>query len=182
MRTVKKLLAVLSVFTILVCCASGSLAWLTASSAPSVSEFSVGKIDVTLTDDTNNTAAVLIPGTTTARDPYVTVKGGSVDCWLFVVVDKAGEAGDCLGWQPAADWILLSGNADADVYYRMVSSSPADQVFHVVGGGAVTVVSDLTRTQINGMAANPPTLTFTARAIQYAGFPGPAAAWAQITK
>lgn len=93
MRVVKMLLAVVSVFTILVCCASGSLAWLTASSAPSVSEFSVGKIDVTLTDDTNNTAAVLIPGTNIVRDPYVTVKGGSVDCWLFVRVDAANGAG-----------------------------------------------------------------------------------------
>ena len=105
MRVVKKLLAAVSVLTILVCCASGSLAWLTARSAPSVSEFSVGKIDLMLKDDTNNTVAVLIPGATVACAPCVTVTGDSVDCWLFVCVDAANGAEDCLNWTPADGWI-----------------------------------------------------------------------------
>lgn len=180
MRVVKMLLAVVSVFTILVCCASGSLAWLTASSAPSVSEFSVGKIDVTLTDSTNsadNTAAVLIPGTTITRDPYVTVKGGSVDCWLFVRVDAANGAEDCLDWTPAEGWSKLESAAET-VYYREVTASSDDQTFQVVKDATLTVKSDLTRTQLASM--NTPTLSFTAYAFQRAGFDGVAAAWAQI--
>lgn len=184
MRVVKMLLAVVSVFTILVCCASGSLAWLTASSAPSVSEFSVGKIDVTLKDDTNsadNTAAVLIPGTTIARDPRVTVKGGSVDCWLFVRVDAANGAGDCLNWMPADGWNRLesgTGETGTTVYYREVAASANDQTFQVVKDATLTVKSDLTRTQLASM--NTPTLSFTAYAFQRASFDGVAAAWAQI--
>lgn len=182
MRAVKMLLAVVSVFTILVCCMSGSLAWLTASSAPSVSEFSVGKIDVTLKDDTNsadNTAAVLIPGTTIARDPRVTVTGGSVDCWLFVRVDAANGAGDCLNWTPAEGWSKLESTAEM-VYYREVTASANDQTFQVVNDAALTVKSDLTRTEIANM--NAPKLTFTAYAFQRAGFEAPADAWAQINK
>lgn len=179
MRVVKMLLAVVSVFMILVCCASGSLAWLTASSAPSVSEFSVGKIDVTLTDDTNNTAAVLIPGTNIVRDPYVTVKGGSVDCWLFVRVDAANGAGDCLIWTPAEGWSKLESTAET-VYYREVTASANDQTFQVVKDGTLTVKSALTRTELASM--NAPKLSFTAYAFQRAGFDGPAAAWAQINK
>ncbi len=181
MRVVKMLLAVVSVFMILVCCASGSLAWLTASSAPSVSEFSVGKIDVTLKDDTNNTAAVLIPGTNIVRDPYVTVKGGSVDCWLFVRVDAANGAGDCLIWTPADGWNRLesgTGETGTTVYYREVAASANDQAFQVVKDATLTVKSDLTRTQLASM--NTPKLSFTAYAFQRAGFDGVAAAWAQI--
>lgn len=180
MRVVKMLLAVVSVFMILVCCASGSLAWLTASSAPSVSEFSVGKIDVTLTDSTNNTAAVLIPGTTIVRDPRVTVTGGSVDCWLFVRVDAANGAGDCLNWTPADGWNRLESETDTTVYYREVTASADDQMFQVVKDGTLTVKSDLTRTELASMST--PKLTFTAYAFQRAGFEEPAAAWAQITK
>lgn len=186
MRVVKMLLAVVSVFTILVSCVSGSLAWLTASSAPSVSAFSVGKIDVTLTDSMNsadNTAAVLIPGTTIPRDPYVTVKGGSVDCWLFVRVDAANGAGECLDWTPVEGWSKLEsgiGETGTTVYYREVTASADAQTFQVVKDGMLTVKSDLTRTQLASM--NTPTLSFTAYAFQRAGFDGPADAWAQITK
>ncbi len=179
MRVVKMLLAVVSVFMILVCCASGSLAWLTASSAPSVSEFSVGKIDVTLTDSANNTAAVLIPGTNIVRDPYVTVKGGSVDCWLFVRADAANGAGDCLTWTPTDGWSRLESAAET-VYYREVEASSDDQTFQVVKGGTLTVKPELTRTELASMSA--PKLTFTAYAFQRAGFDVPASAWAQITK
>ena len=178
MRVVKMLLAVVSVFTILVCCASGSLAWLTASSAPSVSEFSVGKIDVTLADDADNTAAVLIPGTTIPRDPYVTVKGGSVDCWLFVRMDAANGTGDCLNWMPADGWSRLESENAAAVYYREVAASANDQTFDVVNGGTLTVKSELTRAELANMTA--PTLSFTAYAVQRAGFDDVAAAWAQI--
>ena len=181
MRVVKMLLAVASVFTILVCCTSGSLAWLTASSAPSVSAFSVGKIDVTLADDANSAAAVLIPGTTIPRDPYVTVKGGSVDCWLFVCVDAANGAGECLDWTPVEGWSKLesgTGETGTTVYYREVTASSEDQEFRLVDGGTLTVKSELTRTELANMTA--PTLSFTAYAVQRAGFDDPAAAWAQI--
>lgn len=177
MRAVKMLLAVASVFAILVCCISGSLAWLTASSAPSVSAFSVGKIDVTLADDADNAAAVLIPGTTIPRDPRVTVRGGSVDCWLFVRVDAANGAGDCLNWTPADGWSRLESAAKT-VYYREVEASSDDQKFQVVKDGMLTVKSELTRTELASM--NTPTLSFTAYAVQRAGFDDPAAAWAQI--
>ena len=179
MRAVKMLLAVASVFTILVCCTSGSLAWLTASSAPSVSEFSVGKIDVTLADSTNSAdnTAVLIPGTNIARDPYVTVKGGSVDCWLFVRVDAANGAGNCLNWTSVEGWSKLE-SADETVYYREVEASANDQTFQVVKDGTLTVKSELTRTELASMTT--PTLSFTAYAFQRAGFDDPAAAWKQI--
>lgn len=182
MRVVKMLLAVVSVFTVLVCCMSGSLAWLTASSAPSVSEFSVGKIDVTLKDDTNSAdnTAVLIPGTTIVRDPRVTVTGGSVDCWLFVRVDAANGAGDCLTWTPADGWSRLESEADTTVYYREVKTAADAQTFQVVKDGMLTVKSDLTREQLASMST--PKLTFTAYAFQRAGFDVPASAWAQITK
>lgn len=179
MCVVKKLLAAVSVLTILVCCASGSLAWLTARSAPSVSEFSVGKIDLTLTDDTNNTAAVLIPGAPAVCDPRVTVTGGSVDCWLFVCVDAANGAEECLDWTPADGWIKLESTTET-VYYREVKTSSGDQAFQVIKDGTLTVSSDLTGTELAGM--NAPKLTFTAYAFQCAGFEEPADAWAQIKK
>ena len=182
MRTVKKLLAVLSVAAVLLCCTSVSLAWLSTSTAPRVSVFSIGDIALTFTDGMpgdGGSAAVLIPGTTITRDPRVTVKGGSVDCWLFVRVDAANGAGDCLNWTPAEGWSKLESTAET-VYYREVTASADDQTFQVVKDGTLTVKSDLTRTELANMST--PTLTFTACAFQRAGFDGPAAAWAQITK
>lgn len=70
MRVVKMLLAVVSVAAVLLCCTSVSLAWLSTSTAPRASVFSIGDIALTFTDDATGdggSVPVLIPGTTAPR-------------------------------------------------------------------------------------------------------------------
>ncbi|MBQ5326849.1 MAG: hypothetical protein J6K80_06565, partial [Oscillospiraceae bacterium] len=79
---------------------AGTLAWLQAETDPVVNTFTVGNINITLdeadVDDTDEDGDVterdkaneykMIPGQTYTKDPIVTVKADSEDCYLFVKV------------------------------------------------------------------------------------------------
>lgn len=162
----------------------GTLAWLTAKTNSVVNTFTVGDINIDLTE-TERTYKI-IPGVDLAKDPKVTVKKDSEACWLFVKVveanwPKATEADGTrkVNYAIAAGWNLVDGTTD--VYYREVAASTADQVFDVLANNQVTVSKTLTKTEANAITVAP-TLTFTAYAIQKDGFATAAAAWAEASK
>ena len=83
-RTLALILALVLVFGAAV---GGTIAYLTDTTDPVTNTFTVGKVDITLTEtfntDTDNDGtndawkAQLIPGTTYAKDPVVTVTANS---------------------------------------------------------------------------------------------------------
>jgi predicted ribosomally synthesized peptide with SipW-like signal peptide len=168
----KTLITILA--TVLVCCfaVGGTLAWLTAKSETVTNTFTVGDIDIDLTES-KDLDLKIVPGTTITKDPKVTVKGGSEACWLFIKIEKEN-------WNDALTytldgWTALSGVAD--VYYRSVDYKAGDQTFAVIKDNTIEIANTLTKSDLEAMAAAQPKLTFTAYAVQSEGVNDVAVAW-----
>ena len=175
----KKTLALVLALTLLVAgVVGGTLAWLTDQTAEVKNTFTVGDINIGLTETT--TDYKMVPGNTIAKDPTVTVKANSEACWLFVKVTESTDLKDFITYAIAEGWTALSG-VDG-VYYREVPASAADQTFSVLAGDAVTVKSDVTRAMLETAKTDAPTLTFKAYAIQKDHFATADAAWAEVSK
>lgn len=173
----KKTLALVLALTLLVAgVVGGTLAWLTDQTAEVKNTFTVGDINIGLTETT--TDYKMVPGNTIAKDPTVTVKANSEACWLFVKVTESANLDDFITYAIATGWTEL----EAGVYYREVPASAADQTFSVLADDAVTVKSDVTRTMLETAKTDAPTLTFKAYAIQKDHFATAAAAWAEVSK
>lgn len=175
----KKTLALVLALTLLVAgVVGGTLAWLTDQTAEVKNTFTVGDINIGLTETTADYK--MVPGNTIAKDPTVTVKADSEACWLFVKVTESTDLKDFITYAIAEGWTALPG-VDG-VYYREVPASAADQTFSVLAGDAVTVKSDVTRTMLETAKTDAPTLTFKAYAIQKDHFATADAAWAEVSK
>lgn len=175
----KKTLALVLALTLLVAgVIGGTLAWLTDQTAEVKNTFTVGDINIGLTETTADYK--MVPGNTIAKDPTVTVKANSEACWLFVKVTESTDLKDFIAYAIAEGWTALPG-VDG-VYYREVPASAADQTFSVLAGDAVTVKSDVTRTMLETAKTDAPTLTFKAYAIQRDHFATADAAWAEVSK
>lgn len=175
----KKTLALVLALTLLVAgVVGGTLAWLTDRTAEVKNTFTVGDINIDLTETTADYK--MVPGSTIAKDPTVTVKANSEACWLFVKVTESTDLKDFITYAIAEGWTALPG-VDG-VYYREVPASAADQTFSVLAGDAVTVKSDVTRTMLETAKTDAPTLTFQAYAIQRDHFATADAAWAEVSK
>lgn len=175
----KKTLALVLALTLLVAgVVGGTLAWLTDQTAEVKNTFTVGDINIGLTETTADYK--MVPGNTIAKDPTVTVKANSEACWLFVKVTESENLDTFITYAIAEGWTALSG-VDG-VYYREVPASTADQTFSVLADNAVTVKSDVTKTMLETAKTNAPTLTFKAYAIQKEHFATADAAWAEVSK
>ena len=173
----KKTLALVLALTLLVAgVVGGTLAWLTDRTAEVKNTFTVGDINIGLTETTADYK--MVPGNTIAKDPTVTVKANSEACWLFVKVTESTDLKDFITYTIANGWTKLQDG----VYYREVPASAADQTFPVLADDAVTVKSDVTKTMLETAKTDAPTLTFQAYAIQRDHFATAAAAWAEVSK
>ena len=156
----------------------GSVAWLTAKTDPLVNTFTVGDINIKLTETTGSDYKI-IPGVTITKDPKVTVEAGSEACWLFVKIEKSSNLNEFINYSIASEWTEL-GNG---VYYREVAASETDQSFDVIKGNSVTVKTDVTKTMLNGLTdTTKPTLTFTAYAVQKDNMTNVNTAWTEAQK
>ncbi|MBQ3120461.1 MAG: hypothetical protein IJC12_06260 [Peptococcaceae bacterium] len=194
MKNMKRSVALLVAIALLIgCAAGGTMAWLTMKTQDVVNTFTVGNIDITLTEsdadvdidddgdidnddnvgDFNNNSYKMVPGAEIAKNPTVTVEANSEACWLFVKVDKSENFNTYMEYAMATGWQELSG--ETGVYYREVVASSSDQPFGVIQGDKITVKNILTKSDMD--AASNQTLTFTAYAIQHEGFDTVADAW-----
>ena len=182
----KTLVALLSLVLLLGCSLGGTLAWLSVKTDPVTNTFTVGDIDITLTETT--TEYKIVPGVNIAKDPKVTVEANSEACWLFVKVDEAnwpdfqedGGTTRKVDYAIAGGWTKLTGVEGVDnVYYRQVDASDNAQEFYVLASNTVTVSDTLTKSEVQGIGTgdNAPTLTFTAYAVQQEGVADAEKAW-----
>ncbi len=173
----KKILALVLALTLLVAgVVGGTLAWLTDRTAEVKNTFTVGDINIGLTETTADYK--MVPGNTIAKDPTVTVKANSEACWLFVQVTESENLDTFITYAIAEGWTALPG-VDG-VYYREVPASAADQTFSVLADNAVTVKSDVTRTMLETAKTDAPTLTFQAYAVQKDNVASASDAWAKV--
>ena len=178
----KKVLAlVLAMVLLVVGVAAGTLAWLTSKSDTVTNTFTTSDIKVELEETKNDFK--MVPGFTIDKDPKVTVKAGSEDCYLFVKLEKSSNFDSFLTYVTAENWTLLTG-VDG-VYYRVVRASNADQSFGILKDNKVTVLSTVTKEMMNGLTQDTyPTLTVSAYASQLYKSAGEefteAEAWANV--
>ena len=161
-----------------------------------VNTFVVGMIDIMLEetpdatpDDRINIYEMILAEQEITKDPRVTVKAGSEDCWVFVKLEKSSGFDLWLEYTvDSRNWILLEDDGTAAVYYYYipVTDAATDVVLpDILVDNTVRVKSDVTEKMIRTLeAAEIPTLTVTAYAVQWAGFSdpitGPEDAWAVV--
>lgn len=192
----KKFIAILSVFVMLAltmvvgCAVDGTVAWLVSESETSVSTFTLGDINIKLTEaESESQSLKIIPGVDIRRSLKVTVEANSEACWLFVKVEgtnwpdfmEANGTARKVSYSVAGEgdgWIAL--NDHPGVYYREVSAENAKTGVEYDVKGVVTVSKELTKAEVNSIAAaeTQPQLSFTAYAVQRDGIDNAAAAWA----
>lgn len=164
----------------------GTMAWLVDNTAPVTNTFTMGNIDITLTEAATNFK--MVPGNRIAKDPLVTVTANSEPCWLFVKIETNSSYSTFLeDYEVREGWLPLSGVSG--VYYREVGAGTANQTFYVLKGnetypnGFVTAKS-FTKANVdavNSGSLNAPTLTFTAYAVQKDNVADAATAWSHAT-
>lgn len=169
----KKTMAMLiSLVFILVCAVGGTLAWLTAQTDTVNNTFTGSDIGVELAESTG-TSYQMVPGHTISKDPKVTIKAGSEDCYLFVKVEKSSNFDSFMTYEMDDIWTKLEG-VDG-VYYMIFDSKDAGNTnakgtaYSVLDDNKVTVKDTVTKTMMDGLnaeGATKPTLTFTAYASQ----------------
>ena len=157
-----------------VCLIGTTFAWLTAKTDPITNTFTVGDINITLTEG-NALDLKMIPGKEITKDPKVTVKANSEACWLFVKIEKSTNFDTYMTFDVADGWTVLSGQTG--VYYREVGAVDADTDFYVIKNNQVKVSEDVTKTELQAAASSAPTLTFTAYAVQQEGVADATTAW-----
>lgn len=177
----KKLTTVLAIVLVVALSVAGTYAYLTDTTGPVVNTFTVGNVDIDLTEtfntDTNNDGkadawqAQLIPGKEYIKDPVVTVKGGSEKCYLFVKFDEIGSPADYLTYTStlteANGWTKGTGTIPGNVWYRVVDKSADNTAFHLLAGDKVTIKNTVTND--NMAEAAKAELVYTAYACQFEG-------------
>ena len=166
-------IALLALVLVIGCVAGGTVAWLVAKTDPVVNTFTYGNINIALTE-TERTYNI-VPGVALDKDPKVTVKAGSEDCWLFVKVEQPIAFATGVSYEIAEGWTMLEDG----VYYREVSKADTDSEYYVLKENKVTVSSALTKEDIAKVGGSP-TLTFTAYAVQRDGIDEAADAWTKV--
>ena len=167
---------VLAVVLLLTFSVGTTLAYLMASPRAVKNTFTVGEVSIVLTETTGK-KYVMAPGVDILKDPVVTVQAGSEDCWLFVKMEKAAAFDQYCTYEAESGWTALPDHEG--VYYRQVSKSAANLRFHLLKNDRVRVKDSLTEEQL-ATIATPPTLTFTAYAIQKESLDDPSDAWAAL--
>lgn len=204
----KTLVLALAIMLIVGCSIGGTLAWLTAETDSVVNTFTVGDINIDLTETWNAKSqgsnendiwtGKLVPGTNLTKDPTVTVKADSEACWLFVKVEEANwptytykdEDENTLrkvDYEIADGWTQLVDKDSKEVpgvFYREVGAATTDTSFKVLKNDVVTVSATLLKTELEAIGNNPngtPKLTITAYAVQKDNVATAADAWAIAT-
>ena len=169
----KKLIALTAAFLLVIGAAvAGTVAWLTDKTSKVENIFTVGNIDIALAETKTNFK--MVPGETIAKDPKVSVKAGSEACWLFIKVEEGNKVADFIDYTIDPSWTKLEDG----VYYREVAATDTVREFSVLTNDQVTVKDTVTKAMMDGITEQTnPTLTFTAYAVQKAGFDTAAAAW-----
>lgn len=174
-------IAMLALVLVIGCAVGGTVAWLTAQTAPVVNTFTYGDINIDLTETKpENNQAKIIPGVDIEKDPKVTVKANSEACWLFVEVKKEGTFTNEVTYSIADGWMQDDDTKiPKNVYYREVNAVTDDISFAVLKDNKINVSENLTKEEIKDIK-DKPTLTFTAYAVQKDGIADAGTAWTKV--
>ena len=178
----------LAIVLLLTAAVAGTVAWLQDSTNTITNTFTVGKVDIDLTETENLVNGVyevqLIPGTTYKKNPVVTVDDASEDCYLYVKIEEVNSPSTYLDYtHDLSGWTELEGVSG--VYYREVSKDASVKSWALLENNEVEVLSSLGNDDLAGMynadgsvnRDNLPQLKYTAYAIQKANTGTAKEAW-----
>lgn len=109
----------------------------------------------------------MTPGKELAKDPRLTVKADSENCWLFVKIEESTDKAlsDFVEYQVADGWTALANTTG--VYYREVNAADEDVSFPVIKDDKVKVKGSVTQEMLEQLNdQNYPKLTITGYAVQ----------------
>lgn len=126
----KKTIALLMAGVLAVgCVIGGTLAWLTSTTDTVVNTFTVGDINLTLTEEGATQSGTtltkdykIIPGTTADKKPVLTVENLSEKCYVYASVENTVKLNGVVVATPnidAAIWVKVGENGDKAVYRYM---------------------------------------------------------------
>lgn len=174
----KMFVTMLAVVLLVGCIIGGTVAWLTDKTDPITNTFTYGDINITLQETTGKDYKI-IPGVNIAKNPSVTVEGGSEPCYVFVKVEETGTfVKGKVTYSMSVFWTELEGVDN--VWYRKVGGIVNPQTLPILENDQILVSESLTKDDIKGLNENKPTLTFTAYAVQQSGSANAAEAWAKV--
>ena len=172
----KKAVITAVALTLALCLAvGGTLAYLMDKTGEVKNTFTIGDINITLTEETGNDYK-MVPGATIKKDPKVKVLADSEACYVFVKIAESANLDDFISYTVAGGWTEV----EAGVYYR---TAVANDKFAVLADNQVTVKDTVTKAMMDAVGEAKPTLTFTAYAIQKTNGTTdftPEQAWAQV--
>ena len=153
----------------------GTYAYLQGVSEEKVNTFNANQVTVELQETTGDEYNI-IPGTSQAKDPKVTVNN-TVDAYVFVEVTDNTDG--LVDYAIEDGWIAL-GDAYPGVYYREVAANADVKEFNVLKDNTVSYSAALTNENMldeNGELKDGLELTFKAYAIQAEPFANAVEAW-----
>lgn len=140
--------------------------------------------ELTVTETGGSDQRVILPGVNMTKKAVVDFEGSEMACYVFCAITANGwtRAADnfhytagtgILNW--AVDntkWIFLQGDGSTSVYYCIVNANTALQADVLADGGKITVSENITRSQLDTLAASaaPLSIKISATAVQYHGF------------
>ena len=172
------LLTVAASVLLLTAVIGGTMAWLVDNTESLTNTFTPTTIGVTLTETTGTTYQ-MVPGATIPKDPKVTIKAGSVPCYVFVRVEEMGgrkSREEFLTYEIADGWGTVEfnpndGQNDIYILYRAVNAEDAAKgvSYPILKNNQVQVLSSVTKADMDFLNQNTvrwPQLIFKAYAIQ----------------
>lgn len=176
--------------------AGATLAYLTDTTEVVTNTFTMGKVDIDLTEETpdgtvtGNEYKDLTPGEIKLKNPQITVKAGSKACYVFAKVENTtkgkviilgtnakgedvvpvdqDEAIESFGWK----------KLDTNVYYKEVPASEKDNVLDVFRNVKISETVDENGKNENANLEGK--IEITAYAIQLDGIGTAEEAWAEV--
>ena len=157
----------------------GTIAWLTDKTDSVVNTFTVGDININLTEEAgsaNNYTFKFVPGDTITKDPKVTVEADSEACYLFVKIEElrgnvtVGEdtysySDFMQDYEVIDDWAELEDG----VYYMKIGATTSNTDYYILKDNQVKTQTTVTKAMADALTADTyPQLKFTAYAIQSA--------------
>lgn len=174
----KFMLTGLIIFLVAVLCVGVTWAILLSMSRTLENTFTYGEIKLELTESTGNDY-LITPGVTYKKDPRITVRANSEECYLFCRVSATEDFDSYMEWSVADEWTRLEGYAG--IWWRKVESKPYDNTFPILTDDKVTVKDTVTKQQLAAID-HYPKLTFYAYAVQTQTIPDAVSAWQFISE
>lgn len=160
----KKITLVVALALVLVVGVFGTLAWLTASTDEVTNTFTIGNIQITLTEPNApaNKEYKVVPGGSATKDPTITVLKNSESCYVYACVTNTVKVTvnnvETVVATPNVDtniWVPVGTTGDKTLYrYKeTVSSSTTDTVLPVVFS-TVSYSNLITKDNINEITSD----------------------------